>query len=243
MTRSRPRPHLVLVALGAVWPASAPAAAPELDPGPGEELGRPCDEDFLNACPAPLVCLGARCSVPVETSTRTATPTRPERPPAPPVREARAFRLGVQSAFWFGFAGSIENPRPAYTVAADFGFPTGRRARWHVELGYQDLNGYTGLRINPFVLGYSIPILEEPFELEVEIVAAILQSEILWNDGYSIALSSGLRAQVLAVYGPGFVAFAPLGFEIRYAYGLQDIGIETGAGANWPLVLTLGVEL
>lgn len=165
--------------------------------------------------------------------------------PAPAVEAIRPFRLGVSNAFLIGLAGEIKNPRPAYSLSADFGFPTGRAVRWHVELGYQDLNDHTGLRFSPLVLGYSIPLRLEglPVDLEVEVLARVLGAEILFNDGFAIALSSGLGAQLVAVYGIGYLAFAPLGFEVRYAYGLERIGIDTGTGFNWPLQLTVGVEL
>ena len=58
-----------------------------------------------------------------------------------------------------------------------------------------------------------------------------------------VALSAGLRSQVVVTYGIGWAAFAPIGFEARYAYGVEDVGITAGSGFNWPLVLTLGVEL
>jgi hypothetical protein len=223
-------------------PGSRPAVKDASAPATPADLGRPCDKDFFNPCPVDLVCVDLRC-VP-KTSTRAASLDEVgTEPKAVPAESVRPFRLGVQNSFFFGFAGAIQNPQPAYTLTADFGFPTGRRARWHVELGYMDLNGYSGFRINPFVLGYTIPLMKKPVQLEVEVIAAILQSEILFNDGFAIALSSGLRAQLVLVYGIGFVAFAPIGFEIRYAYGLQDIGVDTGVGANWPLQLTIGVEL
>src|SRR5262249_33956488 len=156
---------------------------------------------FMNACPEGQVCVDARC----EPKKRKKTPEEEEYEPS--VRSDRAFRLGVQNAFFFGFAGKFHNPKPAYNIALDFGFPTGRSARWHVEVGYLDLNGYTGLKFNPFLLGYTIPIIKKPLKLELEIIAAILQSEVLFGDGYAIALSAGMRAQLVAVYNIGWAAF------------------------------------
>jgi hypothetical protein len=202
------------------------------------DVGRPCDKNFMNACAGGLVCVDAICQAP-----KRVTGTIEEPAEEAPVEDVRALRFGVQNAFFFGFAGKMKNPRPSYSIMADFGFPTGRRARWHVEVGYQDVNGYTGFRVNPFVLGYGVPVLRRPVYLEIEVVAGVIQSEILFNDGFAIALSSGLRAQLVVVYGVGWAAFSPLGFEIRYAYGVEDIGVETGVGANWPMLLTVGLEL
>jgi hypothetical protein len=157
----------------------------------------------------------------------------------------RPFRLGLSNSFWLGFSGEISNPVPAYAVALDLGFPTGRRMRYHVEVGYQSLNGHDGLRFSPLTLGYGIPIpdVARGLRLEVEVLLDIVRAEVLFDDKYVVSLSSGLRAQVVASYGVGFLAFAPLGFELRYAYGIEDTGIRTGVGANWPFHLTLGVEL
>lgn len=245
---------LVLTQLGDTAFAQTPDIAGGQEPAdaPPENAPRPCDPNFFKPCPEGLVCIDSRCLPPptrgrvVPAQTSTAGGGRVV------VRErlvdvSRPFRLGVTNGFLFGFAGQIKNPKPAYAISADFGFPTGRAVRWHVELGYEDLNGYTGFRVSPLVLGYAIPILRkqtrDTIELEVEILATVIQSEILFNDGFAISLSSGLRAQIVAVYGIGYAALAPLGFEVRYAYGVQNVGIATGVGANWPLLLTVGVEL
>jgi hypothetical protein len=203
-----------------------------------EEAGRPCDKDFMNTCPEGQECIELRCQIkkkPVEIREEVAAEAKPS--------SDRGFRLGVQNSFFIGFAGRFHNPEPAYSVALDFGFPTGRSATWHVEVGYLDLNGYTGLKFNPFLLGYTVPLLNKPVRLELEVVLAIVQTEVLFGNGYAIALSSGLRSQLVLVYGIGWVGFSPLGFEIRYAYGTEGIGIDTGAGANWPMMLTVGIEL
>ncbi|MCK6546018.1 hypothetical protein L6R52_09125 [Myxococcota bacterium] len=233
--------------------AAKPVAAPDDDADASDDeddasgVGRPCDDQFFKPCPGDLVCTNQRCAVkadenaePAPKKTAKKKRTRRERVDA---GDVRALRLGVQSTFWMGIGGRLDNPSPAYDLTADFGFPTGRTGRWHFELGYRDLNGWTGLRVNPFVLGFAIPVYEGDFHLEIEILAAIIQSEVLFGDGFSIALSSGLRSQLVLVYGVGFAALAPIGFEIRYAYGVQDIGIDTGVGANWPIALTVGLEL
>lgn len=157
----------------------------------------------------------------------------------------RPFRLGLSNSFWVGFSGEISNPIPAYAVALDLGFPTGRRMRYHVEIGYQNLNGHDGLRFSPLTLGIAIPLpeLARKVQVEIEILVDVVRAEVLFDDKYVVSLSSGLRAQLVATYGVGFVALSPLGFELRYAYGIEDTGIRIGAGANWPFHLTLGVEL
>lgn len=226
-----------------------PAPAEEEMPGDAPKEveprdGRPCDENFMNPCPEGQVCVDMRCTVKKRRTKAQDVEVDPDYGPTTADEGGeRGFRLGLQNSFLFGFAGKLKNPEPAYDIALDFGFPTGRIARWHVEIGYRDLNGYTGVKFNPFLLGFTIPLLKAPLTLEIEVIGAILQTEILFGNGYAIALSTGLRAQLVAVYGIGYVAFAPLGFEIRYAYGTEDIGIDTGAGANWPLMLVVGVEL
>lgn len=159
--------------------------------------------------------------------------------------EVRPFRLGLSNAFWVGFSGEIANPVPAYAVGLDLAFPTGRRMRYHVEIGYQSLNGYDGLRFAPLTLGIAIPLPEmsRSLDVEIEILVDVIRAELLFDDKYALSLSSGVRAQLVASFGIGFVAFAPLGFEVRYAYGVEDTAIRTGAGANWPFNLTVGVEL
>ncbi len=217
---------------------AAPGDAPRQTTVKPVREGRPCDENFMNSCPKGQECVDARC----EAKKRK----KREEPVEEEIFEERVrpFRLGLQSNFFFGVGGALSNPRPEYTLALDFGFPTGRSARWHVEVGYEVLNGYNGVKFNPFLLGYTVPLVtDQPVRLEIEIIAAILQSEILFGDGYMIALSSGLRAQLVAVYGIGWAAIAPIGFEIRYAYGIEDIGIRTGAGVNWPFQLIVGIEL
>jgi hypothetical protein len=231
--------------------APPPPPSPQPEPGSTEkptnpDVPRPCDVNFYKPCDEGLVCIDQKCVPKPKVKkkskrTRSSSIAADEEEAVQP--ESRAFRFGATNAFFFGIGGKLSNPRPAYNLLGDFGFPSGRHMRWHVELGYENLSGFTGFRLNPFILGYEIPILREPVRLEVEVIASILQSEVLFNNGYAIALSSGLKAQVVVVYGAAFAGFAPLGFEIRYAYGLQSIGIDTGVGANWPLQLTVGVEL
>lgn len=207
-----------------------------------EAIGRPCDKSFMNACPAGLVCKNTRC---VREGDARREPTVSSATDANVVYidRTRAFRLGATNAFFFGLGGKLKDPSPAYSVGLDFGFPTGRSAWWHLELGYENLNDYKGLKASPFVLGYTFDLYEGPVKLEVEVVAALLQTEVLFGDGYAIALSAGLRGQLVLVYGIGWLGFAPLGFETRYAYGLQNVGIATGVGVNWPMLLTVGMEL
>jgi hypothetical protein len=161
----------------------------------------------------------------------------------PPLAPTRGFRVGLSNSLFFGFAGDITNPEMAYGTAIDFGFPTGRAVRYHVDIGFENVNAFKGLKFSPLTLGYAIPVWNTDFQLEVEILVTIIQAEVLWKDIYSIALGSGLRGQVVLTYGRAFVAFSPIGIEVRYAYGDQDIGIRTGVGANWPIQLTVGVEL
>jgi hypothetical protein len=163
--------------------------------------------------------------------------------PVAPLEPSRGFRLGWTNSLLFGFAGGITNPEMAYGTAIDFGFPTGRAVRYHVDIGFENLNAFKGLKFSPLTLGYAIPVWNREFALEVEVLVTIIEAEVLWKDLYSIALGSGLRGQVVLTYGRGFVGFSPIGIAVRYAYGDQDIGIRTGVGANWPLQLTLGVEL
>jgi hypothetical protein len=168
------------------------------------------------------------------------------KPPERELKADRAMRLGLQNAFWLGFGGEFTDPVPAYMIGLDFGFPAGRSVRYHVVISYQTLSGQDGFRLNPLTVGYAIPAWNGAFSLEVEVLATILQGEAWFKNGfYTAALGSGLSGQVVLNYGLGFVAFAPLGFEVRYIYahGKQDFGLRTGVGVNWPMTLTLGVEL
>jgi hypothetical protein len=146
-----------------------------------------------------------------------------------------------------GIGGKLDNPSPSYNLAVDMGFPTGRTMRYHVEIGYQNLNDYSGLRVAPLTLGYEIPIeqrfLPPEVQLDVEILLGIISAEVLFNEGYSISLASNLRAQVVLSYEMFFAALTPIGFEVRYAYGVESVGIRTGAGVNWPFHLWIGVSL
>src|SRR6185503_18938667 len=119
-----------------------PADVPDDDKG----VGRPCDETFMNPCSEGLVCVEARCQVPKQKGEEGKKKKKKS--------SIRGLRVGMQNSFFLGFAGAIHNPKPAYNIGADFGFPTGRRARFHVELAYQDLNDYTGIKFNPLILGY-----------------------------------------------------------------------------------------
>jgi len=165
--------------------------------------------------------------------------------PAVVAPERRPFRMGLTNEFWVGFSGPLSNPVPSYDLALEMSFPTGRRARYHVEIGFETLNGYDGIRVAPLTIGYAIPVpeLTQGLRVEVELLLDIVKAEVLFGDHFAVALSSGLRAQVVASYGLGFVAFCPLGFQVRYAYGVEDTGITTGGGADWPFMFTLGVEL
>ena len=161
--------------------------------------------------------------------------------------DVRPFRLGLVNAFNVGFGGELDNPSPSYHLGADLAFPTGRSMRYHLELTFQDLNGHTGLRFGPLTLGYEIPIRQDflppDLALQVEVLLSVIQADVLFDAGYTIALSSGLRAQLMLSYETFFFAFVPIGFELRYAYGTQDVGIRTGLGANWPFYFVIGVEL
>lgn len=161
--------------------------------------------------------------------------------------DVRPFRLGLVNAFNVGFGGELDNPSSSYHLGADLAFPTGRSMRYHLELTFQDLNGHTGLRFAPLTLGYEIPIrqsfLPPSLSLTVEVLLSVIQADVLFDSGYTIALSSGLRAAVMLSYDTFFFSLVPIGFELRYAYGTQDVGIRTGLGANWPFYFVIGVEL
>jgi hypothetical protein len=158
---------------------------------------------------------------------------------------ARPFWLGLTQGFGVGFGGSLSNPAPSYLISLDLGFATGRSARYHVELGLQTLNGSTGVRFAPLTLGYELWLAElgDDRRVGVELALSLVSAEALFGDRYAIALSSGVRATALLSWGPAFAGLTVLGAEVRYAYGLEDVGIQTGIGANWPFRLTLGVEL
>ncbi|MCC7386263.1 MAG: hypothetical protein IT384_30750 [Deltaproteobacteria bacterium] len=159
----------------------------------------------------------------------------------------RAFRLGLINDFTMGIGGQLDNPSPAYRFAVDFAFPSGRAMRYHVLVGFQNLNGYDGVYFAPLTFGYEIPIrqkfLPPGVNMEVELVLLLLQAEAIFSDEYSISLSSGFRPQLLLTYDMGYLALTFIGFEVRYAYGVGDVGIKTGAGVNWPIHIALGVEL
>lgn len=175
----------------------------------------------------------------------TAAPGPAATPEAPQRSGARPFLLGLTQGFGVGFGGSLSNPAPSYLIGLDLGFATGRSARYHVEIGLQTLNGSTGVRFAPLTLGYELWLadLGDDRRVGVEFALALVSAEALFGDRYAIALSSGVRATALLSWGPAFAGLTVLGAEVRYAYGLEDVGIQTGVGANWPFRLTLGVEL
>ncbi len=222
------RSAALIAALLCVWPASSFAQ--------DEEPGGPRGPVEAEAEPEPGGPRG-----PIE------APEKPAIDAEIPAGGTRPFRLGLVNAFNVGFGGQLDNPSPSYHLGLDFAFPTGRRMRYHFEIAFQDLNNYTGLRFSPITLGYEIPIeqqfLPRDWVLTAEVMLTLCQADVLFDDGYAIALSSALRGQIILSYGMAFAALVPIGFEIRYAYGKQDVGIRSGFGANWPFYLLIGVEL
>ena len=91
------------------------------------------------------------------------------------------------------------------------------------------------------VLGFGIPIISAPVRFEVEILAALVQAEVLFGDGFSLGLGSGFRIQAVVGWGPLFFGFVPAGLELRYL-AVHDDAPQPGIGLGQSLVFTLGYE-
>jgi hypothetical protein len=160
------------------------------------------------------------------------------RPPA----ERAPLRFGVRTGFDLPAAGVIGNVGTAYSIGAEIMVPVGSVVRFHFDVRYERLGAFQGIRADPLVIGFAIPISRSAFRFEIELVLAALETEMLFERGYAIGLSSGARLTLAAGYGPIFLAFTPGGISVRY-FQAQREGVRAAPGINVPIGITAGIEL
>lgn len=171
----------------------------------------------------------------------------------------RGSRTGLMNTFWFGLAGDDRNRGLVYTLMLDLAWPSTRLSRYHLHFGYEynanrvsnlpvgdstlDAGNGHGLRLEPIVLGYEVPIWTDHRQVsfQLDVVFSLLQGNVFFDPIAYGTLSSGAHVQGVMRLGVFFLAVTPIGFGIKYFYWSED-GTDSGFGFNWPISITLGIE-
>jgi hypothetical protein len=199
-------------------PPAAPAAATIVETQAGQACGGRSD-----SCPAGQECVYFKCAP------QSAKPQR------------RPLRLGLVNRYVLGVSGALQNPQASFVEGLEIALRAGNVVRFHLGLGFERLNGFNGLVLDPLALGFAIPLLTDPVRLEIEIAAVPIESEFLFGSTYAITIAGGAWIAATLVIAPVVISVQP-GLMLRYFSG-DDAGPRVGPGLNFPLAFIAGLEL
>jgi hypothetical protein len=112
--------------------------------------------------------------------------------------------------------------------------------RYHLQFAYANVDGFSGIRLDPLTFGWVIPLLSQgDLRLELEPTVSFVDCLLLSGNSNAVVLfSSGIGAQVNLAYGPLYFFISPVGFEVRYLgiatqNGTSDnLGSDSGSSSN-----------
>jgi hypothetical protein len=128
---------------------------------------------------------------------------------------------------------------------------TGWLMRYHGVLAYSNVNGISGISLNPFGFGWAIPLVHSRhFGVEIEPILSLLDASLFFtNDqtgGSNVTFLLGAGASLQAnLYLDTFYAFAsPVGIEVRYLEATTGTGGKATGGADpyWLFRVGVGVQ-
>ncbi|MBI4700535.1 MAG: hypothetical protein HY744_05110 [Deltaproteobacteria bacterium] len=179
--------------------------------------------------------------------------------PAPGVTAPNPPAAPAEPSVWIGpfyrpvigVAGPLRNPEPAHVLGVELA--VGERIRFHLAFGYEHLNDNNGLHLDPAGVGFPLRVADTP-DVRVEVEPVLTPLAIEWvyrtNAGrfeemHALLLSSAVCLQAVFGFGHGFVAFTPVGLEMRFfeheGHGSDSEAVTAGgAGLNWRLGLAGG---
>jgi len=217
----------VCVASACVAPENSPPVVPE--PPAKLALGDVCSADAQ--CGGALVCTGKKCG-----------------PVVVKHEPGEGTRLSLFLLNGFGLAGGIQNPSPAEVLGLDLSFEFGA-IRYHVNAGFEALNGYDGFRLEPATLGLPIRLAyfaNHAGAVEIEPMLALLNVEGLESSNYS-SLTLGLSQSVAGnIVWKRLIGTMALGIEERYWSLLADSSTSQASfapGVNFLLRFGIGITL
>jgi hypothetical protein len=105
--------------------------------------------------------------------------------------------------------------------------------RYHAQIAYTNVNGISGVRLDPLGIGWAIPLTRgRSFGVEIEPILQLIDGVLLFThdqaggSNVTFFMSSGAALQV-NFYSESFYCFvSPIGIELRY------LEITSGAGGN-----------
>jgi hypothetical protein len=130
------------------------------------------------------------------------------------------------------------------TVRGPFG-------RYHAQLAYTNVNGVSGIRLDPLGIGWAVPLAwGHRWVVELEPILSLIDGVLLFtndpagNANVTFYMSSGAELQLNVVSNNFYAYVAPIGIELRY------LEITSGPGGNvygagdpfWRFRLGLGVQ-
>jgi hypothetical protein len=186
--------------------------------------GPACKGLGKNECPEGMVCRYFKCQA-----------------PPPGSIEYAPFRIGAQSTIVFGRGQKLGNNSTAFAFGPDLTVSINKIFRFHFQLAGEYVSGFNGLYAAPLVLGFAIPIIASVVRFEIEIQVAVVQTEVLFGDGFNLGLGSGVRLNAVVGWGPLYLGIVPAGLELRYL-AVHDDAAQPGIGLGQSLSFTLGYE-
>jgi hypothetical protein len=158
--------------------------------------------------------------------------------------------LGLFYLTGIGVAGALRNPVPSNAVGLELA--TRGVARYHLSLGYSQLNGFHGLVLAPVDWGFAIPVSKgnvdvylepilEPWKLEL-----VMQGREHGSNFLTFSVSSAIDLPVVVEYRRAYFTLSPIGVEARYL----TLAGRTGEGViaphpavQWRLRAGVGLKL
>ncbi len=119
-------------------------------------------------------------------------------------------------------------PDVIHSIGIELSTHVGGAIRYHLQFAYANVDGVSGLRLDPLTFGWVVPLVSQgDFRLELEPTVSLVDFLIFFGNSNAVGLfSSGVGAQVNLAYGPVYFFISPIGFEVRY------LGIATQNGTD-----------
>ncbi len=123
--------------------------------------------------------------------------------------------------------------------------------RYHAQIAYTNVNGVSGIRLDPIGFGWAVPISRgRHFGVEIEPILSFVDGVLLFTDdkagspNVTFYMSSGASLQINA-YSDSFYCFvSPIGIELRYLEITSGTGgnVYGGADPYWRFRVGLGLQ-
>ena len=150
--------------------------------------------------------------------------------------------------------GGTQSTGPGTTeqnIGLELSSRTGRLMRYHGQLAYSNINGVSGISLNPFGFGWAIPLARgRNVGVELEPILSLLDASLFFTtdqtggNNVSFLLGSGAALQANFFLDSFYAFVAPIGIEVRYLEVTSGTGGKATGGADpyWLFRLGVGIQ-